>query len=104
MVSWPSPTLEVAMALGRPLAPLVLSEEDRITLQRWAARRKTSQALAQRARIVLMAADGASNQEVARRERLNAHTVSKWRGRFVDKGVDGLLDEPRPGAPRTIND
>lgn len=92
------------MARGRPLAPLVLSEEDRLTLQRWTARRKTGQALAQRARIILMAAGGATNQEVAQRERLNAHTVGKWRRRFVDKGVDGLLDEPRPGAPRTITD
>lgn len=92
------------MARGRPLAPLVLSEEDRLTLQRWTARRKTSQALAQRARIILMADGGATNQEVAQRERLNAHTVGKWRRRFVDQGVDGLLDEPRPGAPRTITD
>jgi transposase len=92
------------MARGRPLAALVLSEEDRLTLQGWTARRKTSQALAQRARIILLAAGGASNQEVAQRERLNPHTVGKWRRRFVDKGVDGLLDEPRPGAPRTITD
>lgn len=91
-------------ARGRRLAPLVLSGEDRAILERWTARRKTAQALAQRARIVLLAAEGASNKDVARRERLNAHTVSKWRGRFVEKGVDGLLDEPRPGAPRTISD
>ena len=89
---------------GRPLAPLALSREERATLERWTRRRKTAQALAQRARIILLAAEGASNNEVARRERVNPHTVSKWRGRFVDKGLDGLLDEPRPGAPRTICD
>jgi transposase len=92
------------MARGRPLAPLVLSEEDRATLQRWVARRKTSQALAQRARLILLAADGLPNKEVADRERVTQQTVSKWRGRFVENGVDGLLDAPRPGAPRTISD
>jgi len=91
-------------ARGRPLPPLLVSRDDRATLERWTARRKTAQALAQRARIILLAAEGASNKEVARRERLNPHTVSKWRRRFIDKGVDGLLDEPRPGAPRTIAD
>lgn len=92
------------MARGRPLVPLVLSNEDRATLQRWTARRKTSQALAQRARIVLLAAGGLPNKEVAARERLTQQTVSKWRRRFLENGLDGLLDEPRPGAPRTISD
>ena len=90
--------------LGRPLAPLSLGDEDRATLERWTARRTTAQALAQRARIVLMAANGVSNKCVAERERITPHTVSKWRRRFVEGGVDGLLDEPRPGAPRTITD
>lgn len=89
---------------GRPLTPLVLSVEDREVLERWTRRRTTSQALAQRARIILRAAEGAPSKVVAQEERLTPQTVGKWRGRFVERGVDGLLDEPRPGAPRTITD
>jgi transposase len=92
------------MPRGRPLAPLTLTAADRDTLQRWIARRTTAQALAQRARTVFAAAEGLSNEQVATRLRLTAQTVSKWRRRFLDQGVDGLLDEPRPGAPRTITD
>ena len=92
------------MRLGRPLQPLVLSAEQRTTLESWARRRTTAQALALRARIVMHAADGASNTMIARRERVTKATVGKWRGRFVRQGLDGLLDEPRPGAPRTIGD
>lgn len=91
-------------APGRPLAPLELTEGERQTLERWTRRRKTSQALAQRARIILRAAEGLPNKRVAEEERVTPQTVSKWRGRFVERGVDGLLDEPRPGAPRTITD
>lgn len=90
------------MPLGRPLQPLVLSAEQRTTLESWARRRTTAQALALRARIVMHAADGVSNTVIARRERVTKATVGKWRGRFVRRGLDGLLDEPRPGAPRTI--
>jgi transposase len=105
MVSCMNPLMEDPMArLGRPIAPLVLSSEDRDTLQRWTRRRTTAQALAQRARIVLAAAEGASNTRVAEQVGLNKHTVGKWRQRFLENGVDGLLDEPRPGAPRTITD
>jgi transposase len=91
-------------ALGRPLEPLELSSDERETLERWTRRRKTGQALAMRARIVLRAAEGSSNRAVAAAENVTPQTVGKWRRRFLEKGVDGLLDEPRPGAPRTISD
>ncbi len=75
------------------------------SFQRWLRRRKTAQALAQRAQLVLAAADGRSNQDVARMMlRLTIWTVGKWRRRFLAQRLDGLLDEPRPGAPRTITD
>lgn len=92
------------MRLGRPLKPLMLSAEERSMLESWARRRTTAQALALRARIVLHAAEGASNTVVARRERVTKATVGKWRGRFLRQRLDGLLDERRPGAPRTITD
>jgi transposase len=92
------------MRLGRPLTLLVLTAEERATLEGWASRRTTAQALALRARIVLHAAAGESNTVIARRERVTRPTVGKWRGRFLQKRLDGLLDEPRPGAPRTITD
>jgi transposase len=92
------------MRLGRPLEPLVLTADERITLETWARRRTTAQALALRARLVLQAADGESNTVIARRERVTNATVGKWRSRFLRKRLDGLLDEPRPGVPRTITD
>ena len=92
------------MRLGRPLQPLVLTRDERTTLETWARRRTTAQALALRARLVLRAADGESNTVIARRERVTKATVGKWRSRFLRKRLDGLLDEPRPGVPRTITD
>ena len=84
--------------------PLVLTAEETETLERWARRPKTAQALAQRARIVLACAAGTPNDAVAPRVRVTRQTVGKWRARFVAKRLDGLLDEPRPGAPRTVTD
>lgn len=105
MLSWRNPFLEDVMAVpGRPLAPLDLSPDERSTLERWTRRRKTAQALALRARIILRAADGVANRTVAEEENITPQTVGKWRRRFLEGGVDGLLDEPRPGAPRTITD
>ena len=92
------------MPRGRPIARLTLTAEERETLQGWSQRRKTAQALALRARIVLACAEGKSNTEVAAALRLSKPTVGKWRGRFTAKHLDGLLDEPRPGAPRQISD
>ena len=92
------------MPLGRPLTPLVLTDEERQVLDGWARRRTTAQAVALRARIVLQAAAGAANTVIARKEHVTGATVSKWRGRFVTTRVAGLTDEPRPGAPRRIGD
>ena len=92
------------MARGRPLQPIVVSEEDRETLVRFSRRAKTSQALALRSRLVLQCADGATNQQVARALHVTPQTVGKWRARYIAGGVEGLLDEPRPGAPRTVTD
>jgi transposase len=89
---------------GRPKAPLVLTEQERETLERWARRRTSAQALALRARIVLACAEGATNQQVAERLGIWPQTVGKWRGRFVRQRLEGLADEPRPGRPRTIAD
>jgi transposase len=71
---------------------------------RWARRPTSAQALAQRCRIVLACAQGLTNQEVAAAEGVNQVTVGKWRARFASRRLDGLQDEPRPGAPRTISD
>lgn len=92
------------MPRGRPLSPLKISTEERETLERWAARRKTAQALAQRARLVLGCAEGNSNKAVSVQIGLSGVTVGKWRRRFLDRRLDGLLDEPRPGGPRSITD
>ena len=92
------------MPRGRPLAALTLEDQDRDTLTRWTRRPRTAQALALRARIVLAAAEGRSNDAIAADLRVTAHTVGKWRRRYLEQGPDGLLDELRPGAPRTIGD
>jgi transposase len=89
---------------GRPKAPLVLSDEERQTLVRWSRRATTAQALALRCKIVLACAEGHTNKAVAERLGIWPQTVTKWRGRFVRDRLDGLVDEPRPGRPRTIAD
>jgi transposase len=89
---------------GRPKAPLVLTEQERQTLERWARRRTSAQAVALRARIVLACAEGATNKAVAERLGIWPQTVAKWRGRFVAERLESLADEPRPGRPRTIAD
>jgi transposase len=92
------------MALGRPLARLRLAPPEREALERWARRRNTAQALALRARIVLRCASGLTNGEVAEHFHVTRQMVGKWRRRFVERRLDGLLDEPRPGGPRRISD
>ena len=87
---------------GRPKAELVLSEEEREQLSRWARRRKSSQAFGLRSRIVLACGDGLTNKEVAAQIGCSAPTVTKWRSRFVEHRLDGLVDDPRPGRPATV--
>src|SRR5437764_392699 len=89
---------------GRPKTELVLSEEERLTLERLTNRRKSAPATAMRARIVLACATGASNREVAAKLGVSEAMVGKWRRRFVADRLNGLFDEPRPGPPRTITD
>jgi transposase len=89
---------------GPKLPELALSDDERATLTRWARRAKSSQALAMRCRIVLACAEGATNQAVATRLGVSRPMVTKWRSRFVARRLEGLADEPRPGAARTIGD
>ena len=83
---------------------IALTEGERSQLESWATRRKTAQALALRCRIVLGCAAGENNTQVARRLGVSVPTVRKWRGRFASGRLEGLLDEPRPGKPRTVSD
>lgn len=92
------------MRTGRPMPPLTLTVDERQTLERWMRRPTTARALAERARVVLECAAGNPNTVVARELRLTKQTVGKWRSRFLRERLDGLLDEPRPGAPRRIGD
>jgi transposase len=92
------------MRTGRPIPELILSEKEREALENWARRPKSAQALALRARMVLRCAEGLTNTQVAGQVGVRAATVGKWRQRFVEGRLDGLLDEPRPGAPRKITD
>jgi transposase len=90
--------------VARPKPELVLSDDERQTLTRWATRPKSTQRLAVRARIVLACADEPSNKVVAARLGVCGATVGTWRNRFVARRLDGLTDEPRPGAPRAVTD
>jgi len=90
--------------MARQLAALILTDEEWTELKALAGRRKTAQGLALRARIILACAEGSQNKEVAAKLGVVENTVGKWRRRFVQDRVEGLRDEPRTGAPRTIDD
>src|SRR3954468_5364319 len=81
-----------------------LSCEERAQLETWTRRRTSAQALALRSRIVLLAAEGLQNVEIAARLGISRATARVWRARFAEHRLDGLLDESRPGRPRTITD
>ena len=92
------------MKTGRPLKELVLTDDERVKLEQWARRPKSAQRLALRSRIVLACGQGLSNTQVTQKLGVTMPTVGKWRARFLDDRLEGLVDEPRPGAPRTITD
>ena len=83
---------------------IVLSDQERLQLEAWTRRRTSAQALAQRSRIVLAAAEGLKNTEIAERLGISRNMAATWRSRFAEHRLDGLTDEPRPGRPRTITD
>jgi putative transposase len=82
---------------------IVLSDEDRRWLERLVRRGTAEQRVAARARIVLAAADGEENARIAVRLGVALNTVIKWRRRFFEEGVDGLVDRKRSGRPRTFS-
>src|SRR5229473_4950099 len=92
------------MRTGRPKQPLILTEEERNRLQSLAHRARSQPLLARRARVVLACGEGLDNQSVARKLHVSLGMVGKWRARFLKARMEGLYDEPRPGAPRTVSD
>jgi len=92
------------MRTGRPKQPLILTDEERERLQSLAHRARSQSLLARRARVVLACAEGLDNQAVAKKLRCSKGMVGKWRSRFLQARLEGLYDEPRPGAPRTVSD
>jgi putative transposase len=92
------------MAIGRPIPPVIVTTEVRTELENWSHSRSLPAGLVRRARIVLLAADGVSNTEIAEKVGLSGAMVGMWRKRFLAQGMAGLYDEPRPGGPRSIAD
>ena len=89
---------------GRPTAPLLLAKGEREALLAWTRQPKCPQALGLRARLILLCAEGMSNTDTAAQLGLTIQTVGKWRQRFIEKRLDGLLDEPRPGTPKKLSE
>ena len=94
----------MARGMGRPLAALVLSDEERSYLEGQARRRRVARSISDRCRMILRCADGLTNKAVAAELGVHEHTVGKWRRRFLKARIEGLSDEPRPGRPRTLTD
>ena len=94
----------MANKTGRPTAPLVLSADEREYLERQVRRRRVTRSMSERCRIILRCADGIASKVVAAELGVHEHTVGKWRRRFLKDRLEGLLDEARPGRPRTIGD
>ncbi len=92
------------MRTGRPKQPLILTAEERDRLQSLAHRARSQALLARRARVVLACAQGLDNKAVAKKLRCSLGMVGKWRSRFLRARLEGLYDEPRPGAPRKVSD
>ena len=92
------------MILGRPIPPVKLSKEVRTDLESIVNSRSLPHALVRRAKIILMAADGINNTTIAEKLSLSNPTVGIWRKRFLDQGIMGLYEEPKPGTPRTVSD
>src|SRR5437868_8312470 len=92
------------MRTGRPKQTLRLTEEERDRLQSLAHRARSQSLVARRARVVLACAEGLDNKAVARKLRVSLGMVGKWRSRFLESRLEGLSDEPRPGAPRKVSD
>lgn len=94
----------MSRGVGRPVAALDLSAEERAYLERQVRRHRVARSLSERCRMILRCADGLPSKAVAAELGVHEHTVGKWRRRFLKDRIDGLLDEPRPGRPRTIED
>lgn len=92
------------MKTGRPKVPVVLSEDQQQQLRTWAASRSLPHGLVTRARIVLLAAEGLTNQAIAEKVGLSKQMVGKWRQRYLEHRLTGLHDEMRPGRPRSVSD
>lgn len=94
----------MANSTGRPIAPLILTADERVYLERQVRRHRVARSLSERCRVILRCADGVPSKSVGSELGFHEHTVGKWRRRFLKDRIDGLLDEARPGRPRTIDD
>ena len=88
---------------NRPAARLALRKGDRTKLRRWVRSSSVPAGRARRARIVLLAADGVPNQDIAATVGVSRPTVNKWRDRYAEAGMSGLFDEQRPGRAKTVD-